>query len=251
MIATQRARGFTYVGLLIVIALIGIALAAGGELASTRAKRDREAQLLFVGDQIATAIAQYRASSPGVAQDPPSLEHLLADPRYPNTRRYLRRIYPDPMTGKPDWGFVRGATGGIGGVFSRAEGTPLKIDGFPEVYASFAGSQKYSSWRFVRTSAGGGQGGSPAPGGASAPGQQPGGMTPFSPSGSAFPTSPADGALGPSAPGGLTPFSPRGGGFGQSPQGANPSPLQQRGSPFSSPDAPAPSSPFSSGDSPG
>jgi len=59
-----RERGFTYVWLLLAIALMAAGLAAIGELASTEAKRERERELLFVGDQFARAIAAYRASSP-------------------------------------------------------------------------------------------------------------------------------------------------------------------------------------------
>jgi type II secretory pathway pseudopilin PulG len=155
--AARGAGGFTYVGLLLAVAIMAGGLAAIGELASTAAKREREAELLFAGDQFARAIAEYAASSPGAQQYPPTLEDLLADKRYPNVRRHLRRIYPDPMTGHADWVLVRGPGGGIVGVHSRSTAQPLKTANFPSEYQSFANATAYTSWQFVAV-----VGGSPA-----------------------------------------------------------------------------------------
>jgi type II secretory pathway pseudopilin PulG len=144
-----RNAGFTYVWLLIAIAVMAAGLAAIGEVASTAAKREKEAELLFVGDQFARAIAEYHASSPGAPQYPQKLEDLLADNRYPNARRYLRRVYPDPMTGRADWGLMRGPGGGIVGVHSQSLERPLKTANFPSSYAAFTGATAYSAWRFT------------------------------------------------------------------------------------------------------
>ncbi len=142
-------HGFTYVWLLVAVAVMAAGLAAIGEVASTAAKREKEAELLFVGDLFARAIAEYHASSPGAPQYPQKLEDLLADNRYPNARRYLRRIYPDPMTGRADWVLARGPGGGIVGVHSQSLDRPLKTGNFPRGYESFAGATTYSAWRFV------------------------------------------------------------------------------------------------------
>ncbi len=147
--APPRELGFTYVWLLVAVAVMAAGLAAIGEVASTAAKREKEAELLFVGDQFARAIAEYSASSPGAPQYPQKLEDLLADNRYPNARRYLRRVYPDPMSGRADWGLVRGPGGGIIGVHSQSTGRPLKTANFPQGYESFTGADMYSAWRFV------------------------------------------------------------------------------------------------------
>jgi type II secretory pathway pseudopilin PulG len=147
--------GFTYVWLLVAVAIMAAGLAAIGEVASTAAKREKEAELLFVGDQFARAIAEYHASSPGAPQYPQKLEQLLADNRFPNARRYLRRIYPDPMTGRPDWGLLRGPGGGIIGVHSQSLERPLKIANFPRGYESFTGAGTYSGWRFIANAGGG------------------------------------------------------------------------------------------------
>jgi type II secretory pathway pseudopilin PulG len=143
-----RERGFTYLWLLAAVAVMAAGLAAIGEVAATAAKREREAELLFIGDEFARAIAEYHASSPGAPQYPQKLEDLLVDNRYPNARRYLRRIYRDPMTGRADWGLVRGPGGGIVGVRSQSLEPPLKVANFPKSYESFAGATSYSNWVF-------------------------------------------------------------------------------------------------------
>jgi type II secretory pathway pseudopilin PulG len=181
---TGRSSGFTYVWLLVALAIMAIGLAAVGELASTAAKREREAELLFAGNQIAGAIVAYRASSPGAPQYPQKLEDLLADNRYPNVRRYLRRVYPDPMTGRPDWGLMRGPGGGIVGLYSQSTARPLKIANFPPEYESFAGATSYAEWRFVPAAGGAAPAKPPAPG---SPGAQAGKAT-ASPTTGAAPT---------------------------------------------------------------
>src|SRR5262245_48208146 len=175
--AARRAAGdagFPYVWLLVLLAIMAIGLAAIGEPASTEVKREREAELLFAGNQIAAAIVAYRASSPGAPQFPQKLEDLLADNRYPNIRRYLRRVYPDPMTGRPDWNLVRGPGGGIVGVYSQSTGRPLKIANFPPEYESFAGAASYAEWRFIPAAGGTTASKPPAPG---SPGAQAGKAT--------------------------------------------------------------------------
>src|SRR5690554_6070656 len=67
--------GFTYIGLLIALAVTGAAVVAVGEIASTAAQRDRENELLFVGSEIRRAIGSYYERSPGGAKRyPQSLE---------------------------------------------------------------------------------------------------------------------------------------------------------------------------------
>ena len=146
--------GFTYVWLLLAVAFMAVGLAAVAELATTAMRRDKEAELLFVGDEFARAIAQYRASSSGSPQYPQRLEDLLADKRFPNVRRHLRRIYPDPITGSTEWGLVRGPGGGIVGVYSRSTTQPLKTANFPKGYEAFASATSYADWRFVATTDG-------------------------------------------------------------------------------------------------
>ncbi|MFM9888673.1 MAG: hypothetical protein ACKVQT_37095 [Burkholderiales bacterium] len=149
------ARGFTYVGLLLVVALAGVALAGAGTLWSTATHRDREAELLFVGEQIQRAITSYYDQGPaGVKQFPAKLEDLLQDRRFPTTRRHLRKVFVDPVTGMREWGIVRGPGGGITGVFSLSEASPIKRAEFPPAFQQFASAKTYRDWRFVYGQAG-------------------------------------------------------------------------------------------------
>jgi type II secretory pathway pseudopilin PulG len=147
----MRQRGFTYIGVLFIVLVIGIGLASVGTVWNTQMQREKERELLFVGAQFRSAIAQYHASSPGAGRYPMQLEELLRDDRYPGVRRYLRRIYRDPMTGKSEWGLVKGPDGGILGVHSLAEGRPLKNAGFTEADAAFVDVETYADWKFVAT----------------------------------------------------------------------------------------------------
>ena len=143
---SHRSRGFTYLTVLFIVAILMGGLALVGEVWDTWAKREKEADLLFVGNQYRKAIQRYVLA--GKAQYPRTLDDLLKDPRQPSTQRYLRRLYPDPMTGKSEWGLVKGPDGGIGGVYSLSEDKPLKVAGFKVRDASLEGAQKYSDWKF-------------------------------------------------------------------------------------------------------
>jgi type II secretory pathway pseudopilin PulG len=169
------ACGFTYIGLLIVVALAGIALAGAGTLWTTSTKRDREAELLFVGEQFQRAISAYYDLGPGgVRQFPAKLEDLLQDRRFPTNRRHLRKVFVDPITGTRDWGLVRGPGGGITGVFSNSEAVPLKRAEFAPAFAQFAAAKTYRDWKFVHRQNEASPGGATkptAPGAAGATGQ--------------------------------------------------------------------------------
>ena len=147
----RRARGFTYLGILIVVALLGIALSAVGTAWSVAAQRERETQLLFVGDEFRNAIASYYASGPAAHQLPHELEDLVQDQRQALVRRHLRRIYLDPMTGRADWELIRDPDGGIYGVRSASQRKPIKRANFTDDDAQFAGAECYCEWRFEFT----------------------------------------------------------------------------------------------------
>ena len=138
------------VALLIVVALLGFALAGAGELWSRADQRERERDLLAAGGEIRAAIAQYYLRTPGTAKRfPGRLEDLLRDERYPNVMRYLRRLYNDPMTGRPEWGIVEAPGGGIMGVYSLSPKTPLQRAGFSPENKDFGEAASYDGWRFV------------------------------------------------------------------------------------------------------
>jgi hypothetical protein len=57
---------------------------------------------------------------------------LLNDQRFPKHIQHLRRLYPDPITGSPDWQLVR-ENGGIVGIRSQSAKLTFKKDGFAKV----------------------------------------------------------------------------------------------------------------------
>jgi len=148
-------QGFTYIALLIGVAIIGGVLAASGELASHAQQREKEAELLFAGHQIREAIGAYYERSPGGAKAyPKTLEDLLEDKRMPVVTRYLRKVYRDPITGRADWGVVEGPGGGIMGVYSKSEASPLKSGNFGRGDEAFTDAKSYAQWQFTHSPAG-------------------------------------------------------------------------------------------------
>lgn len=141
-------RGFTFIVVLILIALIGAGLATAGTVWRTQAQREREEELLFVGQQFRAAIESYVKRSPGAPEFPRRLEDLVEDRRGPVPLRHLRRLYVDPMTGTRDWGLVRQGDR-IVGVHTRHVSTPYKTAGFRPGDEAFESAGSVSDWRFV------------------------------------------------------------------------------------------------------
>lgn len=147
---SRRQDGFTFVAVLIALAVIAAGLAATGEVWSQARQRDQERELLFIGDQYRQAIALYYERTPGAAkQYPAALEDLLRDTRYPTVQRYLRKLYADPLTGKADWGLVKAPDGRIMGVYSVSPRAPIKTASFTGPNRVFEGAIHYSDWRFL------------------------------------------------------------------------------------------------------
>jgi len=144
----RRAAGFTYLAILFIVAIMGAGLALVSEVWHTAAMRDKEAELLYVGHQYRKAIERYHLAGP--RQYPRTLEDLLKDPRRPGTERYLRKLYPDPMTEK-DFALVRSGDDGIMGVRSISDEKPIKTANFRLRDAGFERAGKYSEWTFVFT----------------------------------------------------------------------------------------------------
>lgn len=157
-ISSPRSRaGFTYVGLLIAIVFFGLGSVGAARVLASSERGEREAELLFVGNQFRRAIASYYTTSPGAPRYPEKLEDLLLDPRVPAIRRHLRKIYVDPITVNAEWGLIKAPEGGIMGVHSLSEREPLKRanfdfadQGFEEVAKSAAERPySYRDWQFV------------------------------------------------------------------------------------------------------
>ena len=143
--------GFTYLGLMILVAILALATSATLTLGSIVQRREAEQRLLEVGAAYRQAIASYllNSSPAGPRRYPGSLADLLKDPRFPGVRRHLRQLYPDPITGKAEWGLVPAPGGGIMGIHSLSNAQPIKISGFEAENQLFEGKLRYSEWVFV------------------------------------------------------------------------------------------------------
>lgn len=151
VVKPKKQKGFTLVAVLLMVAATGAGLAAIGELASHALQREKEAELLFVGDQYREAIASYYHRTPGAMKRyPASLEELLEDKRFPTPQRHLRKLYRDPVTGQP-FTTVEAPQGGIMGVHSASDAEPAKSANFLSRDEAFTDATKYSQWKFVHT----------------------------------------------------------------------------------------------------
>ena len=120
--------------------VIGVVTAGVAELWSTKVKREKEEELLFRLGEYRRAILQYRADHNRL---PKELKDLLEDRTQLRTRRYLRRLYTDPFTGKTDWKLDllvdrAGIVSGIRDVHSQAKGKPMRAVGGKQ--------ESYSDW---------------------------------------------------------------------------------------------------------
>lgn len=142
--------GFTYVGLLIVVAMIAAGSAAVLGAGVNLQMRDNEAELLAIGREFRRALQDYADATPvGQPTAPKELAELLRDPRYLGVRRHLRRIYPDPLTGKTEWGIERAPDGRISGIHSLSPTPTLRHTGFPTGMEAFEQAEHHNEWVFA------------------------------------------------------------------------------------------------------
>lgn len=147
---SRHDAGFTYLVILFFVAIMGAILAVTGVMWSTAQQREKERDLLFVGNEFRKAIADYYERTPGtIKRYPNSFNDLLKDNRQLATVRYLRRIYVDPITAESEWGTVHAPDGGIMGVYSLSTEPPLKHSGFLRRDSSFERADTYAKWRFI------------------------------------------------------------------------------------------------------
>ena len=200
-LAGQGNRGYAMAALLVAMSVMAVLMGALMPVWTTMAKREKEAELVFRGNQYARAIGLFQRKFANAA--PPSIDLLVE-------QRFLRKKYKDPITNddfqplyanqamtpqgpgiqqqsgqqsqrgtppppggqlmQPGFGGT-GATaaGGIIGVTSKSKDTSLR---------AYNGRTKYNEWAFVhvQTSQRLGQ---PGPGAPQGPGglQGPGGTT--------------------------------------------------------------------------
>lgn len=154
----RAEKGFTYLAVLLLVFILLLSLGAASEHIATINKREREAELIFVGEQYRNAIASYYQNSPGgVKQLPLKLESLILDKRSINRVRHLRKLYQDPITDSNEWGLVNNPQGEITGVYSLSNESVLTTVNNPSLLQNIQVGENsanhslaaYSDWRFI------------------------------------------------------------------------------------------------------
>jgi len=148
----RPARGLVLLALLIMLVLVGVGALGAAEVWSTTLKRERETELLFVGEQYRRAIQSYWKMSPGRRAYPPSIDVLLTDNRFPNPVHHLRRVYRDPMTESGEFEPIL-QSNALMGIHSVSTDAPIKQANFAAPYKQFEKAESYAQW--LRLSAAG------------------------------------------------------------------------------------------------
>lgn len=156
--AIKGQAGFTYLGLIIFVFIVGLVGAATLKIGALLQRAHTEQELLEIGFQFSAALESYAAATPrGQPPQPMTLQELLRDPRFPNPRRHLRKIFVDPVSGKAEWGLVRaGEAGRILGVHSLSQATPLKQGNFDKRFPGFDNRERIADWKFMADQQGAG-----------------------------------------------------------------------------------------------
>jgi type II secretory pathway pseudopilin PulG len=163
--------GFTYIGALVMVVIMGIMLSQGALYWSTRMQQEREDELLYKGVQIQEAMRKWYgfklpppAGTPPPPATPPAkargslpdLEALVVDPSSASKEHLIRPSVlkvRDPVTNKEsEWVLWKNvATGRNEGVFLKSESIPRKQANFPYDLEpqDFEGKAKYSEWIFI------------------------------------------------------------------------------------------------------
>ena len=145
-------QGFTYIGVLVILAVMMMALGAVSQVWHSVMQREKEQELLFIGHQFRAAIGQYYVQSGG--RYPPTLEALLESNDIGVTgagakkKRFLRKIYYDPITNQSNWGLITEPDKRVQGVHSLSEEKPFKTTGFRNADADLELAEKYTDWQF-------------------------------------------------------------------------------------------------------
>jgi type II secretory pathway pseudopilin PulG len=97
---STRQSGFTLAGVIVIMTLMMIVVAyTVPRMWSTVLKRERERQTIYVMQQYAKAIAEFRAKNNTFPTSPQQLK----DARMPRMIRGVKGEYLDPLTGEVDW----------------------------------------------------------------------------------------------------------------------------------------------------
>ena len=110
----MHQRGFTYLWLMLALAMGSAGSAVLGEMWKTQSLRSKEQEQIFRLQSFEAALNSYAAATPsGRPCQPMGLEELLEDSRSGKVKRHLRSLYLEPFTNQLDWVVERSPSGGI------------------------------------------------------------------------------------------------------------------------------------------
>lgn len=116
--------GYALMTLLFLSALVLILLGAEVPRILTQGQREREEELIFRGEEYRRAFARYYRT---YGRLPLKLEEL-AEPR--NRLRFIRKLYPDPISGDGRWRLIRvGPMGELVGSVTRQDRIQFQTPG--------------------------------------------------------------------------------------------------------------------------
>jgi type II secretory pathway pseudopilin PulG len=93
-------QGYVLLAVMLLVTLMLIALAIEAPRVAQQIKREKEEELIHRGQEYSRAIKKFYIASGG--HYPSSLEQL----ENTNNKRFLRKRYVDPITGKDDWRII-------------------------------------------------------------------------------------------------------------------------------------------------
>lgn len=147
-----KQDGFTLVAVMVAMILLALGTSQVVSVASQQAQRQREEQLLQIGLAYQLAIGNYYESSPGtVKRWPREVSDLTEDKRFVTLRRHLRKAYADPVSQGKEWEFIRASDGGIQGIHSQSEMTPIRTAAVEISGLSLPAVSQYKQWQFLYT----------------------------------------------------------------------------------------------------
>ena len=145
----QPQQGFAYLVVLFIAVALGLASTITYENYSTLAKREREAQWLFAGQQYQQALASYYHQSPnGLKSLPTKLDDLIKDSRFVSVKRHLRQLYIDPMT-QDTWQLLLNDNQQIIGVVSASAEPILQSAKIAQLLPSAENIATYADLKFM------------------------------------------------------------------------------------------------------
>src|SRR6266516_7620171 len=129
--------GFSLAALIVFLTAASILMAAAVPAYQTQAKREREEELIFRGEEYMRAIQKYQRKF-GIY--PPSVDALVET----NGLRFVRRPYKDPITGKDFRLISINPDGSINGSIATGQGNNVPLFGDVQRFGAGTGQQQQS-----------------------------------------------------------------------------------------------------------